>query len=674
MKILRFSPLVPLPLLSAVIVILILVGRTGASPSIAQLVSAESAGGLASASGSAAADAAPLEEGQWEQLPSAPIRLGDEGLVYDGAGHLLMPAGSGGAASADLYEFDIQTLSWSKRTPAPETMYTQKAVVAQGQVFILASCCSTLYRYDLGSDTWTVLMTSMPAYPMASSSLAYDGGRYIYTTGWSVGYLHLFRYDIVLNSWEELADPPPVVPGGQPEDVGANVATFSDGYLYLFGGSTLSGSSDHPIVDTNAVLRYEVATNSWTRLDDAPRSMSFNPGAKDDEGGVYIASGVDTSFYRYDLSTDTWTSLPDSPRVFRGASGAFDPVGSAFYVIWGRDLFRYRIGVEPGATPTPTPPGWSIMQPAPVPMQDNAAVFDGSGHLFVTAGRVDLNTPSNGFYRYDIASDTWTTLPPAPVFPAAGAACSIGGYLFVFGRWAAGQPFPQVFFVFDMTLGTWRQLATPPGLTVVDRIKYTWHNACATDGTSVYLFGGNTSTGPPGPIWTNAVFKYDIASDRWTRLPDAPTAMSNNVAAFDGRGKIFVTVGYDGSWYTNRMLSFEPSTASWSELPSAPRTMVADAGAYDLLQNILYVTAGQSGGVPYRDLFRFDAATAASVGGTIELGRAASAASPGASASPRVTYVLLGTLAVPSLVVIGAGAWCATRRRDNRSRPAPPTA
>ncbi|HHK42136.1 MAG TPA: hypothetical protein ENJ50_06940, partial [Planctomycetaceae bacterium] len=80
---------------------------------------------------------------------------------------------------------------------------------------------------------------------------------------------------------------------------------------------------------------------------------------------------------------------------------------------------------------------WKSVAPLPVPLHGSSAIGDGKGHIFVFGGstKIDDSGIQGVTYRYDIATDKWTTMAPMPtatrdsatVIDKSGAIYVLGG-------------------------------------------------------------------------------------------------------------------------------------------------------------------------------------------------------------------------------------------------------
>jgi len=137
----------------------------------------------------------------------------------------------------------------------------------------------------------------------------------------------------------------------------------------------------------------------------------------------------DTNLTRiYNISHNTWSSGADAPLPARAEEAYGYTTSDGFmYVIGGRsftgvinNLERYEVATN----------SWTTLTPMPTPRAAAAAAVIGSG-IFVAGGRDVGGGPCSGnaldvVERYDIGTDTWTTVAPLPTAVSDAAAVATG--------------------------------------------------------------------------------------------------------------------------------------------------------------------------------------------------------------------------------------------------------
>ena len=218
-----------------------------------------------------------------------------------------------------------------------------------------------------------------------------------------------------------------------------------------------------------------------------------------DHGGFFYAVGgrptiVDLD--RYEPATNTWVSLADMPTG-RGGLGAA-VVGNAIYAIGGRT----------GSSPC-------------------------SGGELTTVE------------RYDIGTNTWSTVAPLPGARSDLAAVAHGGKIYVFGGCKSGVFLGDVD-VYNPVTNTWS--TAPLDMPTARASMY----GAAAKGNTVYVIGGWNAS---GQLVTNEAYK--IASDTWSTELAMPSPRAEMGVVFHG-GRIF-TVGGGLTGNSSALnLSFKP--------------------------------------------------------------------------------------------------------------------
>lgn len=163
-----------------------------------------------------------------------------------------------------------------------------------------------------------------------------------------------------------------------------------------------------------------------------------------------------------------------------------------------------------------------------------AHAFDGAGTFTATLRAASSgNSTSRGGPAVEVtgASSDFTTLAWSPAAPqtdrvAEAQGRAVNGKLYVFGGFDSRKrcctPTERAQ-VYDPETDTWTPIAPLPPMNGTDHGGVT-HAGMATDGTDLYLAGGYTANNSgTGQIFgTQEVWRYNVADDSYTRLPDLP--------------------------------------------------------------------------------------------------------------------------------------------------------
>lgn len=262
--------------------------------------------------------------------------------------------------------------------------------------------------------------------------------------------------------------------------------------LYVLGGYVAGFTA------TRRVDRYDLATNSWTRMNDMPDPITHAAVARDGNNfwfvGGFLGSfgsgtqppGIDT-VYIYHANTDTWSQGPSLP-VEHGAGGAAI-VGRNLYFFSGADRTRTFDRAESYVLNLDDPnAGWRRIPDLPV-ARNHLGGVSVNGQVYAIGGQLGLEDEGVSIrdcHRYDPNNETWHPIAPLP---------------------RALSHFTASTVIFD---------------------RY------------IITVGGEN----PHNVAQAFVFAYDTVRDKWSRLTDLPGPRRAGVAGIIGT-KLVQSTGYD---------------------------------------------------------------------------------------------------------------------------------
>jgi len=268
------------------------------------------------------------------------------------------------------------------------------------------------------------LLAPLPS-PQAGFALvtySYEGRQYLYAIGGETpaGVSNaVLRFDIQTNTWVRLSSKPVAV-----TDVHAVVVGDR---LYVPGGRTASGTI------SNQLDVYEPRRDRWITLAPLPAPRSGYALATV-EGKIYLFGGWDGQSYRADVwqynpDNDTWTERTPltKPRAFAGVA----TVEERIYIIGGEDesgpLTLNEIYTASGDIQQSDP--WSTRSPLPEARRHLAAVA-ASGFIFVVGGS-DIESSA---LIYNVNLDAWEPLllPVSPRLRDARVQ-ALNNYIYITG-------------------------------------------------------------------------------------------------------------------------------------------------------------------------------------------------------------------------------------------------
>jgi hypothetical protein len=156
---------------------------------------------------------------------------------------------------------------------------------------------------------------------------------------------------------------------------------------------------------------------------------------------------------------------------------------------------------------------------------------------------------------YDPVSDSWRTLPPAPIDARAPLSVWTGREMLVWGTSVRVEDRPRDGAAYNPAADSWRRIAEAP-------IELTGATAVWT-GTEMIVFGAALHGGnvPETPTAIGAA--YDPASDTWRQLPDSDIDPKANTASWlEDR-----LIAWDYSEHTSE---YSPDADAWASLTGPP--------------------------------------------------------------------------------------------------------
>ncbi|HET7503739.1 MAG TPA: hypothetical protein VFK02_22115, partial [Kofleriaceae bacterium] len=240
--------------------------------------------------------------------------------------------------------------------------------------------------------------------------------------------------------------------------------------------------------------------------------------------------------------------------------------------------------------------GWAQGTAIPVtagPSQSSVVAVPGTGKIYVIGGGTGTGPDNriNQLWAFDPPTSTWTRkadVPSPGIGSNFGSAAELGGKIYAFGG-VIGPPGPitvaRTAWRYDIASDTWSRIADLP----VDNFGA----AVAAIGGKIYIAYGSG--------FVTQTWQYDPVTDTYTRKADAPTiATTNRVhgAVLGGEMHAFAG-GFEG----NAHVIYNPVSNAWRTGPPMPFT------ATDPAVGVLAGRAFVVGGRPVARTQIFDPAT-----------------------------------------------------------------
>ena len=365
-----------------------------------------------------------------------------------------------------------------------------------------------------------------------------------------------WAYDPVANTWTDLS-PSGTVPS--PRSGESMVYDSSTGEVIMFGGAASNGFG------LNDTWVYDPTTNSWADL----QPFGAVPSARESQSMVYDAAtnrvimfggtrggAVLSDTWAYDFEANTWTDLSPSGALpgarlcqslvydsFNGKVIMFGGNGTAGTIAWVYD---------------PTTNTWTDLHPSGT-LLAGSLIYDSSTHQVILFGATSTSEgPYTGFsdkWAYDLASNTWTNLPPSATVPPGRIGPSLvydsfNGKVIMFGG-AAGPTTLNDTWAYDPAANTWTNLhpsgPLPPGRLGESLV-------CDSANGKVLMFGGNGTAG-------NDIWAYNPVVNRWNKLHPSgalpPARLGSSLVYDASSGQVLMFGGLKGSAVFNDTWAYD---------------------------------------------------------------------------------------------------------------------
>ena len=274
-----------------------------------------------------------------------------------------------------------------------------------------------------------------------------------------------------------------------------------------------------------------------------------------------------------DNGTIKWTSAAANPQGRFEAQGAM--VNGKLYVFGG----FYNNAIDATARSDVYDPAtnrWTRIKDMPEPITHAGVATDGNTVYIIGGYNGDHPAPgTNRVWKYNTATNTWSAGPNLPEARGSGAAARVGRFIHFFAGTNGSRTADKAdHWALNLDTGVWSSRARYP-ISVS-------HLAAVTLNGKIYGLGGerglNERTGNVADV-----YRYDPATNAWTKLANLPAPRSHfSSSAFARNGRL-ITVGGSGNGGSfglprNDVNEYDPLTNRWrvlTSLPVAAKTPVA---------------------------------------------------------------------------------------------------
>jgi|GEM_PF-473423 len=601
-----------------------------------------------------------------QTIPSLGIQAQGAGanqVEVNGKLYMLM----GGSRKFD--RFDPTTNTWFQLADAPNNPTASSSMVKidNNTIYVLSGSSvsgqSEFWKYDIANDAWLAfnLGKKDDGTPFDQGGFSQGPGNhlvqlngkfYVFPGNSPSSFSVIFqKFDPILNAWSDLTNiPTGVGSGGSSVVIGTNIYTLPGG-----GNSTFH--------------RYNTVTNTWTPASGAGSLCPMPAGSPSitgvNAGGalVYPGSGnliyafkgqngtPNQQFWSYNIATDPltgscgsspWTQLANSPQTVGGGAALAMIPGDTnnIYALGGeytKNFWRYNI---PGNTWSSTAAdNVTTLAQTPEVIENGGTLATDGTNLFATRGG-----GQRVFWKYNVATNTWSTLSDAPSKVAlpcnptstttyCGAAQ--GGMAFynnggnaelwlVTGNGVNGDNIAGsstaldlesrgLLFRYKVGTNTWSTAlrpASPPSLIGAgSSLSY------PGTGNLIYVLKGGGST-------SRDFWSYDMSTNKWrsvfesvldsgttlsatfanyftTIAADQPIDLNKSEGAGNSivevQGKFYTLLGTDvGTGNNDVFYKYDPTTNIWTRLAYAPNDVATGAALVKFDNSTIYAVRGSS--------------------------------------------------------------------------------
>jgi uncharacterized membrane protein len=195
------------------------------------------------------------------------------------------------------------------------------------------------------------------------------------------------------------------------------------------------------------------------------------------------------------------------------------------------------------------------MAPLPAGRAYNAVIADQNGYVYVIGGTSDAggSTPTNTNYRYHTVTDVWDAMAPVPTTMAAINGIEIAGRIYI-----PGDGNTATTYVYDIAADTWSTIPANGGYTARG------HYQVVAIGPDLYVLGGVVSGASTTQVW-----KLNTATEIWT----VGEPMQNERISFSAaasQGEIYVAGGVAFPGFAPDMTAEKFDGTSWSYIAAVP--------------------------------------------------------------------------------------------------------
>jgi hypothetical protein len=512
----------------------------------------------------------------WTTLTNTPATMSYyANLAYPGSGDFIYATRGGG--NLNFYRYSISGNSWSAMSSLPATApQTYGSVLFSDitYVYMLGGLGnSRMYRYNIGGNTWTELTNLLPFAPYYGTDVTYDGGDKFYATA---GYYkrEMWEYTISTGTWRRLSD----FLGVAPTYWGAYAASS---IVYVSPSSVYMGLAN----GRTETYLYSISANAYK------------------DSGTWISSSIDLGYVdSWNQLTVTSTTPSDSTIQISTRTSSDGVTWSSWSALSGNNItssvnkyiqVRAILYASTDNTRTPKLETITIDYNADSTSPDNVSAVTGlsneTGGVSITSGQSYPHI--NPVFNWSVPSDTGS---------------GVAGYYVYFGPDINADPYLLGSFQNSTSYIVTKALTTGNNyLKIVTEDNK--GNRSSSANLFTYIYAGvspvnnlTVNSGSFNGTFTNTAVnnnKIKLANKSggfWDQdlLSPAPITFSygsRGIAYVQSTGKVYMSSGS-----SNVIREYDLETDVWTTLANAPGTIKYGGGLVHGPNDYIYALAGNN--------------------------------------------------------------------------------
>jgi hypothetical protein len=344
--------------------------------------------------------------------------------------------------------YDIKSNTWEEGPRLPEGATAGSALdpvtgtyFAEGNYPGGTRVSTDFYRYNIAARTWTIATLPFTAGDTGMAYVWAPGLRGVYVVEGEKG-----------TAFSRYSTPEPAGFEGLPASPVALTSVAVDPTTNIIYAQENQGKK---------YFSYNPVTRTWIELPQAPLSSGNNGGGTYLNGKIYVSyTGNKEKVAVYDIASQTWSTIANP---LGEGTADITAAGGELYMTALLKFVKYNPG-SGVTTELATPPAF-------VEGGECGKGFEKWGGLQPYQGKLygDAGNECKGFAAYTIATNTWEELPRLPDGAVAGSALDpITGTYFAEGNYSEGANYAEglafFFYRYDIATRTWTTSLLPfPG-------------------------------------------------------------------------------------------------------------------------------------------------------------------------------------------------------------------